>query len=132
MTPRKTTDRETKSLNPHGFHPPQTSVRERIDQLETKESHAECKQWLKETMATRWPQKLPQPFVGFDDNEEAFVLVWESDAQSQDFRQPSLKTRSEPRRRPNSSRRLRPGISPGNTDLVPVQATPRASARTTA
>ncbi len=80
MTPRKTTDRETKSLNPHGFHPPQTSVRERIDQLETKESHAECKQWLKETMATRWPQKLPQPFVGFDDNEEAFVLVWESDA----------------------------------------------------
>ena len=40
--------------------------------------------------------------------------------------------RSEPRRRPNSSRRLRPGISPGNTDRIPAQATPRASARRTA
>ena len=35
-------------------------------------------------------------------------------------------------RRPNSARRLRPGLSPGNTELIPVQATPRASARTTA
>ena len=31
--------------------------------------------------------------------------------------------------KPNSARRLRPGISPGNTELVPAQATPRASAR---
>ena len=37
----------------------------------------------------------------------------------------SLKTRSEPRRRPNSSRRLRLGISPRNTELIPAQATPR-------
>ena len=42
-------------------------------------------------------------------------------------RQPFLRTRSLPRRRPNSSRRLRPGISPGNTELVPAQATPRDS-----
>ena len=31
-----------------------------------------------------------------------------------------------PIRRPNSTRRLRPGIAPGNTDLVPAQATPQA------
>ena len=36
--------------------------------------------------------------------------------------QPLLSTRSAPLRHPNSARRLRPGISPGNTDLVPVQA----------
>ena len=29
-------------------------------------------------------------------------------------------------RRPNSSRRLRPGIAPGNTELVPTQALPQA------
>ena len=46
--------------------------------------------------------------------------------------QPSLKTRSPPRRRPNSARRLRPGFAPGNTELVPAQATPRVSPRTTA
>ena len=34
-----------------------------------------------------------------------------------------LKARSLPRRRPNCSRRLYPGISPGNTERVPVQAT---------
>ena len=39
---------------------------------------------------------------------------------------------AKPLRRPNSSRRLRPGISPENTDRIPAQATPRASARTTA
>ena len=37
-------------------------------------------------------------------------------------RQPLLETRSEPRRRPNSARRLRPGLSPGNTERVPAQA----------
>ena len=47
-------------------------------------------------------------------------------------RRPFLKARSPPRRRPNSSRRLRPGVSPGNTDRIPTQATPRASARRTA
>ena len=31
-----------------------------------------------------------------------------------------------PIRRPNSTRRLRPGIAPGNTELVPTQATPQA------
>ena len=31
-----------------------------------------------------------------------------------------------PIRRPNSTRRLRPGIAPGNTELVPAQATPQA------
>ena len=46
--------------------------------------------------------------------------------------QPSLKTRSPPRRRPNSARRLRPGFAPGNTELIPAQATPRVSPRTTA
>ena len=39
---------------------------------------------------------------------------------------------AKPLRRPNSSRRLRPGFSPGNTELIPAQATPRASARGTA
>ena len=39
---------------------------------------------------------------------------------------------AKPLRRPNSARRLRPGFSPGNTELIPAQATPRASARTTA
>ena len=44
-------------------------------------------------------------------------------------RQPFLKAQPAPRRRPNSSRRLRPGISPGNTERVPAQASPRAFAR---
>ena len=35
-------------------------------------------------------------------------------------------------RRPNCSGRLRPGISPGNTDLVPAQAATRGELRTTA
>ena len=39
---------------------------------------------------------------------------------------------AKPLRRPNSSRRLRPGLSPRNTELIPAQATPRASARGTA
>ena len=42
-------------------------------------------------------------------------------------RQPFLKTRTEPRRRPNSASRLRLGISPRNTELIPVQAAPRAA-----
>ena len=35
-------------------------------------------------------------------------------------RRPFLKARSVPRRHPNCSRRFRPGIPPGNTDLVPA------------
>ena len=42
-------------------------------------------------------------------------------------RQPFPKTRSGPHRRPNSARRLRPGIPPGNTELIPAQATLRAA-----
>ena len=66
-------------MNPHGFHQPKTSVRERIDQLEIKDAQAASKHWLKDKMATHWPQDFPQPFVGFDSDEAAFVLVWESD-----------------------------------------------------
>ena len=40
-----------------------------------------------------------------------------------------MKAQPAPRRRPNSSRRLRPGISPGNTERVPAQASPQASTR---
>ena len=50
------------------------------------------------------------------------TVVKRDDFGNTDQHQPFLKTRSLPRRRPNSTRRLRPGIPPGNTELVPAQA----------
>ena len=51
------------------------------------------------------------------------------------YKQPSPSVPDDPPladRRPNCTRQLRLEISPKNTELIPVQATPRASARTTA
>ena len=59
--------------------------------------------------------------------EQLRTVVKKVDFSYMPIGQPSLKTRSPPRRRPNSARRLRPGFAPGNTERVPVQATPRVS-----
>ena len=64
------------------FTPPVTPVSERIDQVTAhctgKESQTE---WLKRTLDERWTGELPQPFVGFDEEQESFVLVWQSDTE---------------------------------------------------
>ncbi len=64
------------------FTPPVTPVAERIDQVTTyctsKERQAE---WLKRILEEHWTGELPQPFVGFDEDEDAFVLVWQSDTE---------------------------------------------------
>ena len=67
-------------MNPNGFHAPDTPVGERLEQLELHPPRPKEKQWLKQTLATRWPEDLPQPFMGFDEDEGAFTLVWESDS----------------------------------------------------
>ena len=64
------------------FTPPTTLVSERIDEVTayctSKERQAE---WLKRTLEEHWAGELPQPFVGFDEDEDAFVLVWQSDTE---------------------------------------------------
>ena len=64
------------------FTPPATPVGERIDQLTIycpgQEQQA---QWLKQTLEANWAKDLPQPFIGFDEEECAFVAEWQSDAE---------------------------------------------------
>ena len=64
------------------FTQPETPVSERIDQLMPycagQESQAE---WLKLTLEARWTKELPQPFIGFDEEEGAFVAEWQSDTE---------------------------------------------------
>ena len=66
------------------------------------------------------PRRYPVPL-------QVGTVVKKVDFSYMPIGQPSLKTRSPPRRRPNSARRLRPGFAPGNTERIPVQATPRVS-----
>ena len=63
-------------MNPNGFHAPDTPVGEPIELLEMDPPRPKEKQWLKQTLATRWPEDLPQPFIGFDEDEGAFTLVF--------------------------------------------------------
>ena len=49
-------------MNLDRFHAPDTPVGERIEQLELDPPRPKEKQWLKQTLATRWPEDLPQPF----------------------------------------------------------------------
>ncbi len=64
------------------FTPPATPVSERIDQLilycPDQEQQA---QWLKQTLEANWAGDLPQPFIGFDEEECAFVAEWQSDTE---------------------------------------------------
>ena len=67
-------------MNSKGFHAPDTPVGERIEQLQLDPPRPKEKRWLKQTLATRWPEGLPQPFIGFDEDEGTFTLVWQSDS----------------------------------------------------
>ena len=64
------------------FISPVTPVNERIDQLtihcpdQEQQAH-----WLKKTLETHWAGDLPQPFIGFDEEECAFVAEWQSDTE---------------------------------------------------
>ena len=64
------------------FVSPITPVDERIDQVAAyctnKQHQAE---WLKRTLHEHWKGEMPQPFVGFDEEQGAFVLVWQSDTE---------------------------------------------------
>ena len=75
---------QSKGAGQHGnrFIQPVTPVSERIDQLTpyclVQEQQA---RWLKKTLEAYWPMDLPQPFIGFDDEECAFVAEWQSDTE---------------------------------------------------
>ena len=64
------------------FTPPVTTVSERIDQL-TIYSPDQRQQalWLKKTLEANWAGDLPQPFIGFDEEERAFVAEWQSNTE---------------------------------------------------
>ena len=64
------------------FVSPITPVDERIDQVAaycTDKQHQAA--WLKRTLQKHWKGELSQPFVGFDEEQDAFVLVWQSDTE---------------------------------------------------
>lgn len=64
------------------FTSPSTPVGERIDQLSLYcTGQQQPAHWLKETLAAYWGVDLPQPFIGFDEEECAFVAEWQSDTE---------------------------------------------------
>ena len=64
------------------FTPPVTPVSERIDQLTLYcPEQQDQAQWLKRTLEAHWSRDLPQPFIGFDEEESAFVAEWQSDTE---------------------------------------------------
>ena len=64
------------------FLPPVTPVDQRIDQVAAYGTDWQRQaDWLKQTLQEHWKRGLPQPFVGFDEEENAFVLVWQSDGE---------------------------------------------------
>ena len=71
------------------FVQPDTTVAERIDQLLLSfppeqllnQRRLRQAQWLKQTMALRWGNNLPQPFIGFDLDEGVFIMEWQSDSE---------------------------------------------------
>ena len=64
------------------FTPPVTPVSERIDQLVLYCPGQEQQAlWLKKTLEANWARDLPQPFIGFDEEERAFVAEWQSDTE---------------------------------------------------
>ena len=61
------------------FVSPDTEPTHRIDELiPSSPEWAKQTGWLKATLTKHWPSHLPQPFIGFDDAEDAFVLQWHS------------------------------------------------------
>ena len=59
---------------PERFISPDTPPTQRIDELIPSSPKWEQQtNWLKATLAKHWPGPLPQPFIGFDDEEDAFV-----------------------------------------------------------
>ena len=60
---------------------PETPVAERIDELILEEQGREDvllarqqqAEWLKGAMASHWDAHLPQPFIGFDLDEDRFI-----------------------------------------------------------
>ena len=64
------------------FTQPETPVSDRIDELMAYcVGHEGQTEWLKLTLETRWGKELPQPFIGFDEEEGAFVAEWQSDTE---------------------------------------------------
>ena len=62
------------------FIEPETPVNERIGQITAHHAGQEKQaQWLKLTLQKHWSRELPQPFVAFDQDENAFIAEWQSD-----------------------------------------------------
>ena len=75
---------QSKGAGQHGkrFIQPVTPVSERIDQLALHcPAQEQQAQWLKKTLEAHWPINLPQPYIGFDEEECAFVAEWQSDTE---------------------------------------------------
>ena len=64
------------------FTPPVTPVSERLNQL-TLHCPAQMRQaqWLRRTLEAHWGTDMPQPFIGFDEEERTFVAEWQSDTE---------------------------------------------------
>ena len=74
----------TKQANQPGgrFTEPETPVSQRIDALIVHcPNQKDQAQWLKQALKARWSKDLPQPFIGFDDEDGTFVAEWQSDTE---------------------------------------------------
>ena len=60
------------------FYRPSTPAADRIEELKANLTGRDWEaDWLRETLRERWKEDLPQPFIGFDDQEQAFALAWQ-------------------------------------------------------
>ena len=79
---QKRVNHEGKERTGNRFISPETPVGERIDEVASyctgKEHQAK---WLKRTLQQRWSEELPQPLIGFDDEEDTFIAEWQSDTE---------------------------------------------------
>ena len=76
-------NRNTSHASPERFIRPQIPASLRTDQLtglrpRRKLQRLDQGKWLKETLAQRWPEELPQPLIDFDREQENFILEWRS------------------------------------------------------
>ena len=71
------------------FIAPETPAADRIDQLALagddqqhlipdRVNHAA---WLKQALELHWDAELPQPFIGYDSDQGAFVAEWQSETE---------------------------------------------------
>ena len=60
------------------FQPSQTASERLEELLAWIPEQQQQAQWLAQLLHERWPTPLPQPFIGFDEEEQGFVLEWQA------------------------------------------------------